>query len=816
MAPSRRSLSLALALLLPVTMTAAAPATAQAQQSSSAPSDPGRDEWVRVPRDQVAAKCGMDPALLERAELQLSPRPFVVVRHGQLCWESSGTDVTYHVASITKTMGGLLFGMAASRSSLSDEDPVTRWVDTDQLGLVNPEAKFAHVLAMISTKPDLTYGRRGPWSYDILGDREIYQVINGVNRVIAEEPEAFPGVENIAEFAQRELFDPLGMRSSDWAGETIGFSLNSTVRDMARMGLLMLQRGEYGGERLIDAEYMFRMTHPSFEDSNTGFGYLTYNNADLNWYYSTGTNDLACSPAASWPHYPHRPFYEAPDANRGTDTRTQTYDVGLNWAAGAGGQRIVVHRGLDLVMSIRDESTNEGHKSVWNAIRPALVAEDPVFDGDEVAFCEAYRNGDYAPDLRPDLTVAPPTMSAADGGPLQFSAVVSNPGEQHAAGVPVRFSVDGVPIGEDQTVDEVPFGEGLTVTSAPWNAPAEGGTHTVRVDVDPDDAVLEADTDPNDASFSFSVPARSPVASVERYGGDDRIDTAAAVSGAGVERADTVVIARADDPADALAGAPLAAHLEAPLLLSAGDGLSASTAAEVRRLGATEAVLLGGPSALSDQVVRDLVEVEVAVGEVRRMAGDNRHATAAAIAAELPAEGEVFVVRGDRTGFADAVAVSGLAASQRRPILLTDPDQLSPETAEALDRAETAVLVGGEAAVSEGVAAEVGRHVTAVRRLSGTTRYGTSAAVVQEALARGLDSEVAWVATGVDFPDALVAGAAAARDQAFLILVDGRDLDGSGVTREFLAASSVRTLRLAGGPAAVSARVHRQLDALLR
>lgn len=814
MAPRRRLLLLVLSLLLPATLLPGA--SASAQQPSSGSSDPGMQEWVRVPRDQVAAQCGMDPALLERAQVQLSPRPFVIVRHGKLCWESTGTEETYHVASITKTMGGLLFGMAAARSSLSDEDPVTRWVDPDQLGLVNPEAKFAHVLAMISTKPDLTYGRRGPWSYDILGNREIYQVINGVNRVIAEEPEAFPGVENIAEFAQQELFEPLGMRSSDWAGETIGFSLNSTVRDMARMGLLLLQRGEYGGERLIDAEYMFRMTHPSFEDSNTGFGYLTYNNADLNWFYSTGTNDLACSPVASWPHYPHRPFYEATDPNGGAPTRAQTYDVGLNWAAGAGGQRIVVHRGLDLVMTIRDESTNEGHKSVWNAIRPALVAEDPVFDGDEVAFCEAYRSGEYAPDLLPDLTVAPATLSFTDGGQTVFSAVVSNPGEQHATGVPVRFSVDGVPVGPDQAVDQVPLGDSVTVNSTAWTAPTDGRTHTVTVQVDPDDAVAEAETDPNAASFSFSLPSGSPGASVERYGGGDRIATAAAVSGAGVERAETVVIARADDPADALAGAPLAAHLDAPLLLSAGDGLSEATAAEIRRLGATEAVLLGGPSALGEQVVRDLVEVEVAVGEVRRVAGENRHATAAAIAAELPAGGAVFVVRGDAAGFADAVAVSGLAASQRRPILLTEAGRLPAESAEALDEVETAVVIGGEAAVSEAVATEIGRHATAVRRLSGPTRYGTSAAVAEDALERGLDAQVAWIATGVDFPDALVAGAAAARDQALLLLVDGRDLDGSRATRDLLAASSVRTFRLAGGPAAISALAHRQLDALVR
>ena len=34
-------------------------------------------------------------------------------------------------------------------------------------------------------------------------------------------------------------------------------------------------------------------------------------------------------------------------------------------------------------------------------MRPALVALDPVYQGDDEAFCEDYGAGRYAPDLRP-------------------------------------------------------------------------------------------------------------------------------------------------------------------------------------------------------------------------------------------------------------------------------------------------------------------------------------------------------------------------------------------------------------------------------
>ena len=183
------------------------------------------------------------------------------------------------------------------------------------------------------------------------------------------------------------------MKSSDWPGQAIGGTMNSTVRDMARMGELVLQRGRYDGRQLLDEDFVYKLTHPAFEDSNTGYGYLTYLNADENWGYSTGTPDDECSPYTRWPSYPHRPFFEAPDPNGGFPFAEQQHDIGVVWSKGAGGQSFVIHRGLDMVLAVRDDGVSvdesetvgqfEGPKNIWRAIRPALVALDPVYKGDE-------------------------------------------------------------------------------------------------------------------------------------------------------------------------------------------------------------------------------------------------------------------------------------------------------------------------------------------------------------------------------------------------------------------------------------------------
>ena len=307
-------------------------------------------------------------------------------------------------------------------------------------------------------------------------------------------------------------------------------------------------------------------------------------------------------------------------------------------------------------------------------------------------------------------------------------------------------------------------------------------------------------------------PGDAP-ANVRRYGGVGRVETAAAVSGLGRTAAETVVIARADAFPDALAGGPLANQLDAPLLLSDPAALSEGTRAEIGRLGATSAILLGGTAALSDQVVADLEELGL---QVERVSGRTRYATAAAISARLASDGaRVFLASGE--GFPDALSAAGVASALGAPVLLTTAGELPEETAAALDGETDVTVVGGRGAVSDVVLAEVDGLARTVTRLSGPDRYATSAAVARQALTDGANPAVTWIATGRDFPDGLVAGAAAGRDNGLLLLVDGQGLSGSSATRDVLAeqAGSITALRIAGGRAAVTEAVEAELAALL-
>lgn len=313
-------------------------------------------------------------------------------------------------------------------------------------------------------------------------------------------------------------------------------------------------------------------------------------------------------------------------------------------------------------------------------------------------------------------------------------------------------------------------------------------------------------------------PVEEPPAgtTVDRVAGDDRIATSVALADrAFPDGAGHVVIGRADAYADALAAAPLAASLDAPVVLSASGGVRDDVVSLVRRLGADHAVLVGGTGALAPAVAEELRGIGVAV---RRIAGANRFDTARLVAAEL-GPGGAYLVEGANAsaarGWPDAVAVSGLAALQRRPILLTAAGSLPAETAAALRSlgGGAVTVVGGTAAVSGSVADEVASFGP-VRRISGVTRYDTSTKLAELATASGIDADAAWLATGRSFPDALAAGAAAARRGALLLLVDGIDPDASPEPLAWLRSRpSLREVVLVGGTSTVTGAVETALGA---
>lgn len=262
-------------------------------------------------------------------------------------------------------------------------------------------------------------------------------------------------------------------------------------------------------------------------------------------------------------------------------------------------------------------------------------------------------------------------------------------------------------------------------------------------------------------------------ADFRRIAGSGRAETAAEVSrGEGSDG--TVVIARADDFPDALAGA----FLGEPVLLSGADALPQASLDAINDLASDRAVLLGGEAALGQGVVDQLEALDL---PVQRLAGAGRIETAAAIATSGLVD--VGTVGGQRTAivasagtFPDALVAGPLSAGASLPILLTGTDDVPAVTMNALAELEIerVLIVGGTAVVTPDVLGTIQNAGYDVTRLAGATRQDTAVEVANFAREMlGWTPESVVVATGADFPDALAAAPFAGERSAPLLLTGG-------------------------------------------
>jgi hypothetical protein len=373
----------------------------------SGTTDPGTAPWTPVATENKGCECGLDPALLAQADRVINTH-YAIVRYGKLCHEfyPGGSDPRTEAYSTTKTLGALATGIAAYQTRnlprtgpktgpISDGDRADHWLDASSITF-NKDARIAHILAMVGQNPNLSYGSK-TWAYDTVGTVQINRLSDVVNTAVRQDTARLGA--NIEEFTQRHIFGALGMRDSSWSqggvNKSYAFSWNTTVRDMARVGLLILHRGMWSGTRILNADWTYRMTHSAFEDSAAGYGYLTWLNTRPPKTGMGAQND-PCAPAALWKTYPHE-FSGAPDCNLAAPASCQQqYDAGVWMALGLGGQHIVGHPGLDLLIVSKNSG---GASALWEAIRPALLAHDPQYRNDNAGFCAAYGAGNYAPDL---------------------------------------------------------------------------------------------------------------------------------------------------------------------------------------------------------------------------------------------------------------------------------------------------------------------------------------------------------------------------------------------------------------------------------
>ncbi len=349
---------------------------------------------------------------------------------------------------------------------------------------------------------------------------------------------------------------------------------------------------------------------------------------------------------------------------------------------------------------------------------------------------------------------------------------------------------------------------------------------------------------------------------VRRERGDTRVETAVALSSWAFEAADTVVLASAAAYPDALVASPLAGVSDGPVLLTRRDEAPQVVLDELERLGTSRVLVVGGEAVVARDVLDELVEEGM---QVERLAGSDRYETAGIVASRIADVAEVtelLVALGNHEdparAFPDALSAGAFGADQTAPVLLSRSSALPSAAASALDLVAPADvrLFGGTGALTDVIEDEVRAVVpdAAVNRFAGADRYATSRLAAEAILARRGVTQPApdpaddaspdattdpsadpsatespsaepspsdsadpadaprvdlVFASGVNWPDALGAGAAAAAQGAVFLLTHPEDIERSEAVLAFLDdwRAAIGAATVAGGPAAIAATI---------
>jgi putative cell wall-binding protein len=340
-----------------------------------------------------------------------------------------------------------------------------------------------------------------------------------------------------------------------------------------------------------------------------------------------------------------------------------------------------------------------------------------------------------------------------------------------------------------------------------------------------------------------------------RIQGNDRIDTALQQAQKGWPQGSaSVILARADDFPDALAGVPLAARLQAPILLTSSQELDSRVLATLKKLHPQNIYLLGGEGALGSKITTSLQKNGWNQENLIRISGESRYGTASSLALATAATSLSSITAGSEitlatipqgssfssvpavaiaTGenFPDALGIASIAGAKKMPVLLTEANGLPTETLETLKRLNPAkiYLIGGEGSISLQVEQKIktGLNLSSsqIRRLAGESRYDTMAAVAKEFQG---DIQNLSFATGEDFPDALAGAALAAHQGSTIMLVPKTSLKEYPALHNWIKGqlqtlttpvasngNSSLELHLMGGSGAISPELETELKSLV-
>ncbi len=262
------------------------------------PPVPGPDGWPTVDVESLGGdRKGIETAvtaLLDGHYPHTHLHSLLLVRHGKLALEEYfygyGPQDVHQLQSATKSVLSILCGIAQDRGLLKtgeklfdffpryrakpDWDPrkekiTLKSILTMTSGFACDDGAYRKAggagceIDMLNSPDWLDFSLSGPMAHDP-GQHFSYctSCLTPLGAVIAQQSRM-----PVADFAQKYLYDPLGIQNHLWLvgpdGTTeVGASQWMRPRDMAKLGLLYLHQGLWNGKQVVSADWVKESTKP--------------------------------------------------------------------------------------------------------------------------------------------------------------------------------------------------------------------------------------------------------------------------------------------------------------------------------------------------------------------------------------------------------------------------------------------------------------------------------------------------------------------------------------------------------------------------
>ena len=214
----------------------------------------------------------------------------MIVKDGSVIyshWQSEGVDSVPHVLhSVSKTFTATAVGLAIAESKMALTDKVVDYFPDKLPAEVSENLKAMTVrdLLTMSCGHDVEPSWRGDpdqdWvtaflAHPVVHEPGAFYLYNSLGTYMLSAIVQKVTGEKVVDYLTPRLFEPLHIDKPKWEESpqginTGGWGLYLKTEDLAKMGQLLLQKGEWNGKQLIPAEWVAEMSKKQVESINPG------------------------------------------------------------------------------------------------------------------------------------------------------------------------------------------------------------------------------------------------------------------------------------------------------------------------------------------------------------------------------------------------------------------------------------------------------------------------------------------------------------------------------------------------------------------